>query len=265
MIKNILIGLLCLFFGIFNVNASTYTGWEHESVNTLPTASESTLNKIYDYNNKYFVTVVNSTESVKLRVGDTIEANSYIYIMANNLKELMHSNLPKGSSSCPKIINVSRSNGYKTYFGLTDYFDSVDSALYTCSSSGYSSCSQCSYINDFTYKWYFQIDYTVTSINDTFLKDYLYKSISDVSYTWKEIGYYDWFELNDTESTDFYLFYTFTDISSFDVFSWVDFTSFTDYQKICVVVGINILFLLILFFSIYILLKGLNKLISWLF
>lgn len=64
---------------------------------------------------------------------------------------------------------------------------------------------------------------------------------------------------------DFYLFYTFNDIKEFNIFEDYDFTSFTDFQKLCIVIGINILYLLFIGCSIYILLKAMNKLISWVF
>ena len=64
---------------------------------------------------------------------------------------------------------------------------------------------------------------------------------------------------------DFYLFYDFDTISDFDIFSSYDFTNFTDFEKIIVTIVINILYLLFIFFTLYFLLKAINKLVSWVF
>ena len=65
--------------------------------------------------------------------------------------------------------------------------------------------------------------------------------------------------------TDFYLFYDFAAISDFDVFSDYDFTSFTDFEKLTITIIVNIFYLGFIVFCIYIILKGLYKMLSWVF
>jgi len=64
---------------------------------------------------------------------------------------------------------------------------------------------------------------------------------------------------------DFYLFYNFSDISSFDIFTDFDFTNFTDYEKLSLVIYFNIFYLIFIIACIFIILKVLNKLLSWIF
>ena len=65
--------------------------------------------------------------------------------------------------------------------------------------------------------------------------------------------------------TDFYLFYDFATISDFDIFSDYDFTSFTDFEKLTITIIVNIFYLGFIGFCIYILAKGLYKMVSWVF
>lgn len=65
--------------------------------------------------------------------------------------------------------------------------------------------------------------------------------------------------------TDFYLFYDFAAISDFDIFSDYDFSSFSDYEKVTITIIVNIFYLGFIVFCIYIILKGLYKMLSWVF
>lgn len=65
--------------------------------------------------------------------------------------------------------------------------------------------------------------------------------------------------------TDFYLFYDFAAISDFDIFSDYDFSSFSDYEKVTITIIVNIFYLGFIGFCIYILAKGLYKMVSWVF
>jgi hypothetical protein len=64
---------------------------------------------------------------------------------------------------------------------------------------------------------------------------------------------------------DFYLFYDFDTISDFDILSSYTFTNFTDFEKLVIVMLFNIFYLGFIFACIYIILKALYKLVSWVF
>ncbi len=66
-------------------------------------------------------------------------------------------------------------------------------------------------------------------------------------------------------TSDYYLFYDFNTIANFNIFSSYDFTSFTDYEKLMFTIVVNIFYLGFIGFCIYILAKGLYKMISWVF
>lgn len=66
-------------------------------------------------------------------------------------------------------------------------------------------------------------------------------------------------------TTDYYLFFDFDTISDFNVFSDFDFTGFSDYEKLMVTIVVNIFYLGFLGFCCYICLKGLYKMLSWVF
>ena len=84
--------------------------------------------------------------------------------------------------------------------------------------------------------------------------DYHYYQCSfDTEYYYEDLGIIpQTFHYSDK---DFYLFYDFATISEFDIFESYDFTSFTDYQKLSVVIGFNILFVIILAFFVSIIYK----------
>lgn len=269
--KYYLLLFIFLFFSI-NVNASSYVGWEHISVSTLPEPSKETINKIYDYDNKYYITDVIVTEFEKYEVGDVFDDLYFVYPNIKNIiYDFLYENDCLTAYNC-KFFDLS-DNGrvsISRYQTLNDTFyfwvNSINYSLYSLTDNCTSFSNRC-FIDDNTI--YFNPNLSnkpiISSIPDNIFSQNAYKSIGQTKYSWKEISYYDWYELNEVESTDYYLFYTFTDISSFDVFSWVDFTTFNDFQKIAIVLMVNGFYLGFVGLCIYILLKALNKLVSWLF
>lgn len=65
------------------------------------------------------------------------------------------------------------------------------------------------------------------------------------------------------DDKDFYLFYDFGMIANLDIFSNYDFTSFTDYQKVVVVIGFNVFYIAILCFFGAILYKTIARIIRF--
>lgn len=264
-----------LFFS-FNINASSYVGWEHINVDSLPESSKDTMNKIYDYNSKYYVTLEENTSSEKYKVGDTFKD---VYIVYPNLKtDIFNLLFDMGCTSQYNFSNCSffrsstnvRASLSENGTGRSYLYFIVGSNYYNTYSGNFSNCNYQNnrtlcFIDDDTLYFNSDSTFVISEIIDNIFSQNAYKSIGQSKYVWKEISYYDWYELKEVESTDYYLFYTFTDISSFNVFSWVDFTTFNDFQKITIILMVNGFYLGFIGLCIYILLKALNKLVSWLF
>lgn len=270
--KKSLIIFVSLFIGLISVNASTYTGWEHREVTELPEASVDTNGIIYDVNGKYYVSELVSSNNETYSVNDILKYNDELIFQDDNLKEnvvnyLIENNCVEQYSSC-KLFDYS--GRYKYYFSLYYVESSIKYYYYDqTGTSAYTGDLNFTSASTFTYKLYFiknneTYPAKITNIYNNYLTSIMFKSLGSVSYEWKEIGYYDWFEFDKSDS-DFYLFYNFTDISEFDIFSWVNFTSFTDFEKICIVCLVNILYTFVLLLVIYVFLKAFNKLISWCF
>ncbi len=280
--KKVVFLLLLFIFSIPNLFASTYSSWSHESVTSLPTADSSTLNKIYDYNNKYYITSEVQGGLRNLQSGDNI--NSFYLDFGYDFSS--HTN----EEIFNYFFNSFTESGLSFTLGSTSSYSLI--SIYYSRTTGNSSASvfktvNCnstfdSYIFN-SYKWIYpdrwfflnnSVDNLVTCDsyftigNNIDITSILYPYIyiySDSTYSWIEISYYDWYEFNDIIDSDFYLFYSFNDISSFNILSWVDFSTFSDFQKLVIVLGFNILFLGIIGLFIYLILKTINKLISMLF
>lgn len=270
--KKLLFILFSVFFGIFSVNAGTYTGWEHKNVSTLPEASSDTLGYIYNYNDKYYVTRSVSSNNELYSVDDILKNNDSLIFKDTNLREkvinyLVDNNCTDQYNSNCKLFEYS---GLYSYFFSIFYKDDSINYYYYDNSSTSAYMGNLKFDSDvFVYKLYFiknsdSYPAKITKIYNNYLTSVLFKSLGSDSFEWLEIKYSDWFEFN-ILNNDYYLFYSFTDISSFDIFSWVDFTSFTDFEKVCTVCMFNILFSISLILFIYIFLKAFNKLISWFF
>lgn len=52
-----------------------------------------------------------------------------------------------------------------------------------------------------------------------------------------------------------WLIYTFEEIQQFSIFSGYDLLSFTDFQKICLILGVNIFSIIFYFFLFYLIYK----------
>lgn len=62
-----------------------------------------------------------------------------------------------------------------------------------------------------------------------------------------------------------YIFYTLDQIENFSIFSSFDFNSFTAFESIMIVLGVNIFYLLFLGFSITIIYKTVSRLYNAIF
>lgn len=301
------------------VSASTdYSSLEHISVDELPEASDNTIDKIYDYNNKYFVTEKKYIEGNKrhFQVGDDLaKANICIDFAGINFDTSTVFNLIPSVLSDHDISYYHNINDYiKTEFPNFKFSD-VNyykfSSTSSSSSSSYGSFRFSFNITRYDFVFYLQSFFTSTveifyynyanyyinnydlsnSVNildenycfynnipsnstmtvvshideSNLIYNLLYLDIdSGYSYSWKEINYSDWYRYSYSDD-DLYLFYSFDDISKFNIFSNYDFTTFSDFEKLCITIIINLFFCIFLGLCIYIIIKVFNKFITILF
>ena len=258
--KKILLFCSLFLVSFFSVNASeSYVGLPHVEVDELPTATEDLIGYIYDVDDKYYVVdmVLGSFRNVE--VGDNLYGKTLYFTFPDD----HYLNLPNISGT-QKIFYGSSSSIQYTLYETSSFINLYGSnTIYQLKNDVLTNLESI----EFIYKENFCQSSTrceITYVNkDSPSYEYIFIS-SDTSYEWKEISYYDWYEY-EAENTDFYLLYNFSDISSFDIFSSYDFSTFSDFEKLVIVLLVNILFLAFIGLCIYILIKGLNKMVSWLF
>lgn len=296
------------------VSASTdYSSLEHISVDELPEASDNTIDKVYDYNNKYFVTEKKYIEGNKrhFQVGDDLaKANICIDFAGINFDTSTVFNLIPSVLSDHDISYYQNINDYiKTEFpnfklGFFNNYNIISSSDYgrfifkfNINNYDFSFILQSSFINtvdifNYNYANYYINNYDLSnSVNildenycfynnipsnsaitvvsqideSNLIYNLLYLDIdSGYSYSWKEINYSDWYRYSYSDD-DLYLFYSFDDISKFNIFSNYDFTTFSDFEKLCITIIINLFFCIFLGLCIYIIIKVFNKFITILF
>lgn len=253
--------ILCLMF-IPVLNAKTYYDYEQIEVEELPTASKDTLDKVYVVNDKYYITSYTKGETTSI----------------------LNTNL----SGKTIYFNFPETDEFKSYFETSQW---VNYYVYDTTSTSYivirkvtnSNNVICVYSNELGY-CYSIYKYDNGLINDSFtfgtdtdiIFDNLYDSKLDFlseyisltpfndTYDWVEVSKYDVNEIN-VDVRDFYLFYDYEDISNFNILSSYNMNEFTDFQKLVIVIGFNILYLLLVGFVVYLFIKLIYKGISLIF
>lgn len=248
---------ISLFFASFTlVNASTsYIGLPHVEVDNLPEAEFDLIGTIYDYNEKYYVVEEKIGGYRNIEVGDNLYGKALYFEWPQDICEHI--------SPRSKGFIFGNSSAYQYNF----YENSQNGTSCIVSFAGRDLLSLTSlyfddYRNDFCA--YSSLFCTVKSIDEDAYSYQFVKIVTDTTYEWKEISYYDWYEYSQ-ESTDFYLLFNFNDITSFDIFSNYNFSSFTDFEKLTIVFLVNMFFIMLVGICIYILIKVINKALSWLF
>ena len=273
-----------------NAEEITYYDWEKVEVSELPEASDSTLDKVYVVNDKYYITnkQVSGGNNEPIPLNENLNGKTVYFDYVRFFNEYSNSSFTSGFTflrfSNNKVISyILESYGDVIYFnnfnstvgsyGLTnvqlfdsrycfslDDFDDYYSG-HTNSKNGHgtywSTCVKS-----------FYVDRDVSVMEN--LVGYTYFSLtpfeSTTTYSWQEVSkdLVDPFDRHLSDD-DFYLFFTFEDISNFNIFSSYDFSVFTDFEKIVVVGLFNILYLGLFFGVVYIVIKLLNKGLSFIF
>lgn len=250
----IILGLLLFVPGF--LSADTYYDYEKVEIEELPIASEDTLNKVYIKGKSYYITESNYTpgEQRTIQLNDNICTSKVKF--KGLTKEQFDSLSPSSFTSIIKPDCYVYGNGGKIQIGL--FNNQVFADFKTTFPL------EEKYLN-FTYT---DSSCVISYINEDYrsLIDMLLVIETDgvYSYFWKEVNRNDVYEIQVSED-DFYLFYNFEDIKKFNILGNYDLESFTDFQKVVIVLGFNILFLGIIGLTIYIFIKLVYKGISMIF
>lgn len=277
--KKLLLLLSLTFIPV--LNAQTYYDYEKVEVEELPTASAETTDKVYIAGKSYYVTEKTLGSVTPMVIGNNMKGVTLYNAIPDNLMEL---DIWKNLDSCKShyyckgnIFNYDRNPSPLTF--LVDF--SNNKFILYFNGKGHQelqliiennvvtkafTSSVYEYDLVFTTKYY---ESTVNGLPElaAFL-DYIYEHVStssiDTTYSWKEIRKSDVYEIT-VKDDDFYFFFSYNDISNFNILSSYDFTNFTDFEKIVIVLGFNIFFLMFLGFIVYIFIKLVNKGITLMF
>lgn len=269
----IIILILFLFVPGF-LNAATYYDWERVQVDTLPEANKENMNTVYIKDGKYYVVKENSGEVTPIPLSTNL--NTYTLYKA----------FPDDFTDIPEYQALLKyTDEYSSYFDLKGIFlinfnlSSNSFNLHFYCKTG-TNCYTYTLGNNFSFEYSYdyispsQLEVTRFSSSRSFPDEfkgfilYLYNHISitplENTYEWLEVDKYQVKEIK-LDERDFYLFYNFEDIKEFNILSNYDLESFTDFQKVVIVLGFNILFLGIIGLTIYIFIKLVYKGISMIF
>lgn len=241
-----------------------------DTESTLPTASVFTVEKIYKIGSSYYITEVVSTGGTKtyLSYGDNIiDSNDIAYLTydLNYQSDCSDStNIRIGSHRTNKLSSMSilsRLTYDPNANTFTFYNFNTASVNYNGVTNGVVLDSNNTVFTFNLYSNYAQYMRFVVDSECTVPLYYIANLV--VTYEWKEItpttviSYVH-------DDKDFYLFYTFDQIKEFDIFNEYNFYDFTDFQKIIVVLGVNGFYLCFIGFIVYLFIKLINKVITWL-
>lgn len=253
-----LLVILSMFMFIPVLSAETYYDYEKVEVEELPEASSDTTNKVYIVGKSYFVVKEIVGEITPLPLNENLNGKTMYIKFPTNMNDI----LSKCSWICSFVSGsstwyIDNRMGYKldepggnnllgNNYGLY-YFNKNSSEILRN-------------VDKFTFNFDFSIDSWVDESYSTFFS----LSPFENTYEWLEVDKSQVIEITMSDD-DFYFFFTFEDISSFNILQNYDLINLTDFQKIVLVLGFNIFFLGFLGLVIYILIKLLNKGISLLF
>ncbi|MBQ3142326.1 MAG: hypothetical protein IJB82_02340 [Bacilli bacterium] len=264
-----------------NLDFGSYSNYDFIQIeNELPLASLDTLNKIYNLNERYYVTTKEEIGGVREYV--KLNETSPTYTISEGYK-LYFDNVKENTnySFCNNNCHISLYMNYRvnpvntrldynfennSIFVNDNYnYLSFDSGLIYGGGFIFSSDNLVMDLSKFMYNNFPVISIyfkPYSNLADCYLPLYLMKP-GEIIYSWEEI-YPKTVVSFEYKDKDFYIFYTFEEISNFKIFSIYNFSSFNDFQRIVIVLGVNMFYLGFLGFIIYIFLKAFNKFITFL-
>lgn len=274
--------ILLLLFSLFTlmpgVNAKeNYYDYEVIEIEVLPEASNETVDKLYKVDNKYYLGEKINSDYIPIPLNEDLKGKT-IYVDYKSITYEFVNNLFTSNSyiegqnfvTLNKISNDSYNKiGYKFFknslgtISLNHYALNVPTLNNIETQKRFVIVEDGSYIDSFS-SFVSNFSYSITEWLIPELEQYFSMTPFEVVYRFKEIPE-NLVVPPQLKEVDFYLFYTFDDISKFKALSLFDLTTFTDFEKVVTVLLINILFLGFLGFCCYILLKFIYKGISMLF
>ncbi len=267
--------LMSLFIFIPGANAQeNYFDYEIIELESLPTASAETIDKIYKVNDKYYLGESLLSDYIPIPLNEDLKGK-IIYIDYKSITYELIDNFYSSGSIKDGQDFVTFNKNFDDKLGRVhfSFFKNNRSNIKDNHYSlivphlNYASDNQMiAYLEDGTYQYVIEnfVSNFSFSITDWILPEmekYFSLTPFEVTYSFKEIDK----SLVIPPVKDFYLFYTFEDIQEFKVLELFDLSTFTDFEKLVVTLLFNILFLGFLGFCCYILLKFIYKGISMLF
>lgn len=267
--------LMSLFVFLPVVDAKeNYFDYEVIELDSLPIASEETVNKLYKVNDKYYLGEFLSADYTPIPLNEDLKGKTiyidYKSITYEYIDDLITSKrLIEGRD----FVTFNKNFDDKTKRVLFTFFKNSDSALHVNHYSlmvphlnAVTDTKKILFLEDGTYQNViesFSSNYSFSITNWVIPEMEKYFSLTPfkVTYSFKEIDK----SLVVPPIKDFYLFYTFEDIQEFKALELFDLSTFSDFEKLVVTLLFNILFLGFLGFCCYILLKFIYKGISLLF
>lgn len=267
--KKIVLLIFSIFSFINPLNAETYYDYEKIEVESLPEASETTLNKVYIVKDKYYITKKIDSGYSEIKLGDNLRGKTIYFDLSDPVS--VYNDLLSTSISSGQRIYVFRTTAYKDII----YFQYDDSRWKLHSSFQYNLVHY-DLVNNTYVTGYKNTSITYPDTEDLILNDtyntyyeeilgkYFSYTPFELTFEWIEVSKNDVIEIK-IPTDDFYLFYDFDDIRNFNIFESYNFDTFTDFQKLVIVLGINILFLGFISICFYIFIRLIYKGISLLF
>lgn len=182
--KKILIFLVCFFAFTFNLYADTYYDKEIVKVDTLPTASEITLNKVYQVNNKYYVTIFDSAGYTPVPLNENLKGKTIYFNFPkgyHNEVTFIQSDIWLNAkcktnfvSDCNGRVSANKNN---SIYGLTfDFGNSFIPYVYHSSNAS----------NFFSHT--ITVDYKITLFIYKDSEKYISLTPFETTYNWKEVN-----------------------------------------------------------------------------
>lgn len=273
--------ILLLLFSLFTlmpgVNAKeNYYDYEVIEIEVLPEASNETVDKLYKVDNKYYLGEKVSSDYTPIPLNEDLKGKTIFIDYKSITYEFIDSLYSSEKLVDGRDFVILNKNFTDTYNNVHYYFyKNLYSGIgehYSLTIPSLNMVTKYDYIsfleNGDYYKAYdsfvSNFSYSITEWLIPELEQYFSMTPFEVVYRFKEIPE-NLVVPPQLKEVDFYLFYTFDDISKFKALSLFDLTTFTDFEKVVTVLLINILFLGFLGFCCYILLKFIYKGISMLF